>query len=584
MQNEGGNAILVNKALGRGGVAASCPITTNASEKISAWIDGVSVSPTASNTLKPAWQVLTLKLSGAFAIEGLGFCANSAGDNGGQNYAEIIFVDQELSERQRQTIEVYLAEKWGLKNQYSYPAWVQSFATVYGTGTVKLEADATLGGAFKGSVDLNGNDLVIDGTALPPTDAAIDTTNLEGWYDPDLAGRYSEGVATIGYTLAAGGTTNVVQMPSPRMYNLWDRLREWKTGDYLVYGQPQRAPWLDKSARAFGPARNWMVFENQQDPLPSGLISGNIANGKVLRFSKIVNETTGAGDGGTYQQAMQTLFMVQDSVNGGGHPFADGVNVNSPVLYKQRIGAASAVGQPIYPSGSDGILTQGLTCIDGREVDGTTESFGARPEVLTVVPTNTFNMVAIGQLGNSENMVNGHHEVIGEIMIYNRKLEAAERKVVEAYLSYKWLGIANAGYSALTDATVTGAGKVTATSAALLPKFAAGFTGTVSVPLADGLAFTLATADNATTVEGALDFGGGALEIPAGVTSLTVSVAASGAKPHSGSYKLIGWAAKPAVTWNLSLDGWTREQCALRVADDGLYLDLERLGMTVIVR
>ena len=280
--------------------------------------------------------------------------------------------------------------------------------------------------------------------------------------------------------------------------------------------------------------------------------------------------------------------MVIDSRRGGGNPFFDGSNVNTDdgVVKKRNQKRAS---DPIYPSGTGAMLTGGKTYLDGIEVDGTKQGYSARTEVLSVVPNGNYPLLSFAMLSNSEGEKlcgddKSFAEIEGEILLWTRALPDDERKVVEAYLSYQWLGIVNAGYSALTDATVTGAGKVTAASAALLPKFAAGFTGTVSVPLDDGLVFTLATVDQATTVVGALDFGGGALEIPAGVTALTVSVAASGAKPRSGSYKLIGWTAKPAVTWNLSLDGWTREQCALRVADDGLYLDLERLGMTVIVR
>lgn len=552
---------------------------------MTAWVDGQPISSpgTATHVLNGGWQVITLGVNGN-SVHGLGYSTSSGSDNGGQNYAEIIFVDQELTERQRQTIEIYLAEKWGLEDTYHYPEWAkQRFATVYGTGTVKLEADAKLGGAFKGTVDLNGNDLVIDGAALPPTEAAIDTTALEGWYDPDAEGKTREsGPTRLDLISLDGSVTNknaYTIQPELNMIDLIDRNREKTEGSIHLYGQPQRAPWLNTSARAYGPARKWMEFSNLAT-VDQTLYKG-VSDGKVLRFSKVNN--AGKLDGNTYQQPMQTLFMVQDSVNGGGHPFADGTTVNAPVLYKSRTGMKSAVGQPIYPTGTADILTKGLTCIDGREVDGLTESFGARPEVLTVVPTEMFTMVAIGQLNNSENKTDGHHEVIGEIMIYNRKLEAAERKVVEAYLSYKWLGLANEGYSDLTAATVTGAGKVTAANAALLPKFGAGFTGTVAVPLADGLAFTLVT-DTATTVSGAIDLGGGALEIPAGTTSISISVAKSGAKPKAGSYKLIGWVSKPTVTWNLSLDGWTRESTALRVANDGLYLDLEKVGMTVIVR
>ena len=588
----GGDALLAGNAkLVRAGTThshqASDAILASNDLSAEVWLDGTAVDPVTTGFNRD-WQVVTLFTPASdgkgTTFNGLGFATNGGNDNGGQRYAEIILVNDDLTERQRQSIEIYLAEKWGLADKYHYPDWAKDpFATVYGAGTVKLEADAKLGGAFKGTVDLNGNDLVIDGAALPPTEEAINTTALEGWYDPDAEGKTREaGPARLDLVPLDGSETiknGYTIQPELNMIDLIDRVREKTEGSLHLYGQPQRAPWLNDVSRGFGPRRKWMEFSNL-DTIDLTRYK-KVSDGKVLRFSKV--NRAGSLDGNTYQQPMQTLFMVQDSVNGGGHPFADGENVNSPVLYKQRTGTASAVGQPIYPAGTADVLTKGQTYVDGREVDGLTESFGARPEVLTVVPTETFNVVAIGQLGNSENIKGGNTEVIGEVMIYNRKLEAAERKVVEAYLSYKWLGLANEGYSDLTAATVTGVGKVTAASAALLPKFAADFTGTVSVPLADGLAFTLAT-DTATTVVGALDLGGGALEIPSGTTSIDISVAKSGAKPKAGSYKLIGWTSKPTVTWNLTLDGWTRESTALRVADDGLYLDLEKVGMTVLIR
>ena len=533
---------------------------------MTAWVDGQPISNpgTATHVLNGGWQVITLGVNGN-SVHGLGYSTSSGSNNGGQNYAEIICIEQEITEKQRQTIEIYLAEKWGLADKYHYPDWAkQRFATVYGTGTVKLEADAKLGGAFKGTVDLNGKDLVIDGAALPPTDAAVDTTDCVGWFDPDDA-------TTCSYV------ENAAKSPSTRLMWLYDRLGK-DDGRYALTGaQKERAPWIDESAHGFGPVRRWVDYSN-------GEISNKGSDGNTLRFRLMKN---GSGTGNVVSNEFKTIIMVQDSARGGGQPFLDGENVLAAgrPLYKER--KLQACSSPIYPSGTSAVLTDGQTYLDGQAVDGTTTGFNGRGEVLSVIPNGKYAPVCFAHLKNSENIAlraDSYAEIQGEILMWNRVLDETERKVVEAYLSYKWLGLANEGYSDLTAATVTGAGKVTAASAALLPKFAAGFTGTVSVPLDDGLAFTLATVDQATTVEGALDFGGGALEVPAGVTALTVSVAASGAKPHSGSYKLIGWAAKPAVTWNLSLDGWTREQCALRVADDGLYLDLERLGMTVIVR
>ena len=569
--NGGGGALLGGNAkFVRGGTAAAHvaadPIFATNETGAKVWLDGAEVDPTKSGFTRD-WQVVTVDFrSTSNAFDGLGYgSSNNSGDNGGQNYAEIILVDQELSERQRQTIEIYLAEKWGLNGQYNYPDWAKSqFATVYGAGTVNLEADATLGGAFKGTVILNGNDLVIDGVALPPTATAIDTTDCVGWFDPDDA-------TTCSYVNQAD------KNPSERLMWLYDRLGK-ADGRYALTGnQSSRSPWIDASAHGFGPVRRWVDYSNDE-------VTGGGQDGNTLRFRLMQG---GAGTGNVVSNAFKTLIMVQDSTRGGGQPFVDGNNVlgaGSRLYAERREKAASS---PIYPSGTSAVLTGGRTYLDGVEVDGSTTGFSGHDEILTVVPNGKYAPVCFAYLYNSQGFASraeSYGECQGEILMWDRVLGDAERKVAEAYLAYKWQGLANEGYSALTEATVTGAGMVTAASTALLPKFDANFSGLVSVPLDKGLAFTLATDGAATTVEGALDLGGGALEIPAGVSAIDVSIAKSGTKPKAGSYKLIGWATKPAVTWNLSLDGWTHENCALRAADDGLYLDLGNLGMLLIFR
>ena len=98
----------------------------------------MKVDPTANNLLNGGWQVITLDIKGN-AVKGLGFeSADGSGNCGGQNYAEVIFVSDELTDAQRQNVEIYLAEKWGLAGQYHYPSGYAPsprLATVYGTGT-----------------------------------------------------------------------------------------------------------------------------------------------------------------------------------------------------------------------------------------------------------------------------------------------------------------------------------------------------------------------------------------------------------------------------------------------------------------
>lgn len=571
---KGGGASLLggNAAFVRGGTEkahqASDPIFAENTAGARVWLDGTEVDPTTSGFTRD-WQVVTVDFGSANnAFNGLGYGKNYQTDNGGQQYAEIILFAEELTDEQRQIVEIYLAKKWGLKDQYNFSDWAADrFATVYGTGTVELETDATLGGAFRGTVNLNGHDLAIDGTALPPTAAAIDTTDCVGWFDPDDATTCST-------------TVNANLNPKDRLMWVYDQLGK-ADGRYALTGlQSSRAPWIDTVAHGFGPVRRWIDYSNGED-------TGD--DGNTLRFRLMQG---GVGTGNVVSNAFKTLIMVQDSTRGGGQPFVDGPNVlgGTPRLYARRTvydKTLTSASSPIYPDGSSTVLTGGRTYLDGVSVDGTKAGFNGRDEVLSVIPNGDYAPVCFAHLYNSQKTAkreDSHGEIHGEILMWNRVLDDAERKSAEAYLAYKWQGLANEGYSALTEATVTGSGAVTAASATLLPKFDRNFTGTVSVPLVDGLAFSLATEGGVTTAEGVLELGGGELVVPAGLTTVEVSVAAVGTTPRSGMYRLVGWTKKPMLAWKLTLQDWTHKSCKLRVENDGLYLDIPKAGLAIILR
>ena len=544
------------------------------------WVDGTSVSPTQANVLNGGWQVITLELGRSIQIAGLG-AGKMGSDHGGQNYAEIIFVNQELTEKQRQTIEIALAEKWGLSGQYAYPEWAtEAVSTIYGSsGTVRLETNARLSGAFAGTIDLNGKSLEIVGDNLPPDASAVSTSHMVGWYDSDENGMTKEGTGTFpAKQVSDGASVNLPKDPATRLNILWNRLNDsYNIGDYALYGQLARAPYLNDTARGIGPVRKWMDFANLTSPSTE---YASVENGNVLRFSEINNATTGATAGNTCQQSMRTIMMVQDSVRGGGQPFADGANVNKPVLYASRTGSNAAPGAPIYPSGTHTILTEGRTYLDGNEVDGTEMSFAGRPEVLTVIPTNTFNVVAIGQLGNSQgkSVADGNTtaEIIGEIMMWDCALDDASRQIAEAYLSWKWLGTTTAGYSALTNATVTGAGAVTVANATLLPKFSDGCTADVT--LSDGnMAFVL----ERDVLTGARELGSATLHLPA---SCVITIACT-ARPVAGNYALLTCGGiTDGTTFSLSASGPGSDNLSLVQTDGGLVLHVVQKGIVISFR
>lgn len=557
-QKGGGNNIFggATHALKRSSSALSAPLTSNATVigKGRAWVDGRSVRLDQPNVLNGGWQVITLELKKTIEVAALG-------QGGGMDYAEIIVFEDSITDRQRQDIEIYLAEKWGLADQYDYQAAGRvkntgKTATVYGTGTVRLDAPATLSGAFAGTIDLNGQSLTLEGAGLPPDDTSIITNDCTGWFDPERMDLMVEG--------NLGGRT-----PQKRITRLYDRCG--KEDGRFCLAERSRAPWRHVSARRFGPARNWMDFSNTNS-VPTTNNDGNL-----FQFRPMKN---GDGLAGMWTNVCRTIILAQDSVHGGGQPFVDGNSVlpaAASMKYKERVGKTAS--SPIYPSGTDGLLTKGRTYLDGIEVDGTTQGFNGRGEILTVIPTNEYGFLCFDHLYNSEKKSYDQctSAIHGEILMWNRALDDAERKRVEAYLSWKWLGLVNEGYSALTNATVTGAGTVRAASLAVLPKFAADCAATVDVA-ADALAFHYAAA----SVVDAKDLGGATLALPA-ATAVTVSFAE---KPVPGDYQLLSCGAGlSATTFSLSTAG-ALGSCTVSLAktDTALVLRVNASGTVIIVR
>ena len=145
---------------------------------------------------------------------------------------------------------------------------------------------------------------------------------------------------------------------------------------------------------------------------------------------------------------------------------------------------------------------------------------------------------------------------------------------------HKWLGTVNEGYGVYTNVTLHGAGSVSLASGAQMPRFAADFSGAVSLP-ASSLAFAI----RGDAVEGALDFGGGTLSLPAACTlNVTFDPA-----PRTGVYRLVsaGGLAIP-VEWTLnvtSASGSTRRRtCRVVVTDGNVDLHVDPAGISVSFR
>lgn len=531
------------------------------------WLDGAEVDPTKTG-FSGGWQVVTIDFgSTSAAFTGLGYGEQSSEDNGGQAYAEVILVDEELTDRQRQTVEIYLAEKWGLSDRYVCPD--DARAAVYGDGTVNLVSDMALSGAFAGVLNLNGHTLTIDGVAPPPTEADIDTTGMTGWYDPEAAG------ALVRETSSA----QKPKSPAERVLWLYDRRASATAMDglhALTAVTVDRGPWVDASAHGFGSVRNWLDYSNVAYVDWANTAADKIYNGNTLRF-RVAQDGTWTGN--VVSNAFRTLVMAQDSKYGGGQPFVDGNSVNpsaAATLYKVRAGQTAEA--PIYPAGTADVLTKGVTRLDGVPVDGATQGFRGRPEVLSVQPDGAYAPVCFDFISNSERRygADSRAAVQGEILMWDRKLDAAELETVEAYLSWKWLGLTAPGFVALTDAVVSGAGTVRAASLAVLPRMAADSTATVEVTSA-----RLAFACEKGVLSGAKDLGGARLRLP---PACTVEVSFAGSL-RAGDYPLVSCGGGlAATTFTLTPSVYRGKELSLVPADGSLVLRVAPRGGLFIIR
>ena len=80
---------------------------------------------------------------------------------------------------------------------------------------------------------------------------------------------------------------------------------------------------------------------------------------------------------------------------------------------------------------------------------------------------------------------------------------------------------------------------------------------------------------------GFFDVKGGTLSVGEGACTVTVTAPNRVAK---GLYKLIGWTVVPEVTFTLASDTVKGKPAVLKVEDDGLYVELQAKGLTLLIK
>lgn len=529
----------------RGGGTPDDPVTTNETHAL--WLNGAAVVPNETK-FSGGWDILSIETKD-LTLTGLGYPGgNGQSEQGGQNYAEILFFTNELTSVQRENAERYLAHKWGLESKYA--ARQRSARLMGSAGTVAVKGgydSVKLSGTFAGTLALDGAEVEIADDVRPPTDEEIPSDGRIGWFDPDNA---------LGVTISGEKVTT-----------LWNEGVANSANRHLM-SSGGRAPHPLMSARGFGSERRWVDYNDPYLPVqPSN-------NGNVLRVRTHDGESMGEAD--TPFENVRTVVMVQDSVRGGGAPFMTAVlgvpqrttdNFTSNKLFNAS--------KTAVPNAYLNAETR-LNGIDSPAAEG---FFGA-PEVYSVVASENMTVGAFANLYNSQtDKYNG--EIQGEILMYSRALAGTELANVEAYLMNKWLNVLPAGYGDLSGATLTGSGKVSAAKWSQLPKIGADFAGTVSAAsVGDGLAFSIGTDG---TVAGAILAPDATLSLPA---TCAATVTLPDARLAAGEYVLVDCKGWGETEWTLTVvdPRSGRRQTSTSIGADRIVLKVESPGMVLLFR
>lgn len=560
---QGGGKAMLGTVEGYGNLAradSQVSLAWTAYDGFSLVADGRNTMP-KNNHPSGGWQIVSLDMSATNTYVNAIGRHQADSQSGGQNYAEVIFFRERPTPAERYACELYLAEKWGLTEQYRPRG--ASVATLTGRSQAKVELwncdfptfndndEITVDGDFAGTVTIpEGRTLVVADKPAPPTEADVPSENRLSWFDPSFAGALS----LYDYDTCRGGVRYLYNRTLDAVSQSWTMC----ANDYESTGKPYngRYPFVVEESRggvAAAPVMPWMDFSKQ-------------GTGDTLS-NTLRSHTTPAVGGSSTMMNIRQGFMVLDTSKGGGSPIGDTVGFSKNIKYRDHGGAVAA--DPIWAAGNTAAAAMEGTWLDTTAVDGTTHGFNGCGEVLSFTTKNTLGVAFMGYY----NVGKGNEkEVMGESIFYTAPLSDADRLTVQEYLMYKWFGDLRGKYSDLSKATVAGAGTVRVSSLDRLPILADGFTG--AVQFAGPVVFTVGETK---AVSCALDLS------KAG--TVTVNVPAS---VDAGAYLLVsapgGVTGLDGVTLVLSdtAPGYFRYRLA--ATEEGLALVVKPTGLGIFIR
>ena len=485
--------------------------------------NGVDVAEPTQTPLTGGWQLIGFTCDGV-TVNNIGqyMSYNDASGNGKQVYGEILLFDEIPPEADRMAAESYLAKKWNLPYG-DEPVDDDSNSvdlTLLGSGTMELSRSVSVtNGLFSGTVDLNGYRMTLSTNALPFTEATVPAADRALWIDPSLSGAVVLGDNTdkpteVAYIYSRDNAGLLTADGNP-----------YVVSPIAANGGTDRRVRVVGGARANGTAATWLEFTD-------GYGNDNAGN-HLLVAEKLPAQIPAAyTDSKVFANiAAKSAFFVLDTTKGGGTVVATAANGTTGSF---RTRGSSTQPKPIWPNTNADDVKNAPTYLDGVQVNGATDTFSLRPEVLSfsLPEESEATMKVFGFSGTTATEKPTNDEIMGEWILYTKVQSEETRKAIEAYLMLKWLGKLRDGFSDFRGMTVTGAGKLAMSSPDYLPTLDAGFTGTLEFSQTTW-AFTLPTDGGAAAVD-AVDLSGRTVALPAAVT---VDIDMTGAKV--GTYSLL---------------------------------------------
>ena len=557
-QQGGGKAMLGGGSFARAGYGLENPVCQTAPANTAIWLDGQEINPTTT-CFNGGWQIVSVVGSAAATVDYIGWNTQYQ-DAGGQNYAEILFFTNNVTGVQRQQVEAYLAEKWGISTYQSESTAVIPLRAEGRTGSVVVGADAAveLRGTYAGNLTVDGYLAISE--PQPWTAEDVPTAGLVDWYDGDDTNSL--------YLTSASGFSNIVTRQYPR-----GKTQATMTSGYYLWGANNRQPFAVKAARGLGVERTWIDY-NHPEGYPKGSSDGN-----VLRF--IPYDKSGSS-GNAVAQTFRTVLVALDSCNGGGTVIGSNVGGSSGDFRRRN---PEVLTTAIWPDVCSANVKNGVTRLNGEVVNRTVGLTGA-PEVLTLTAAGDVSALCVDTYYSTESSGGATGTAVakgivhGEMLMYDSELDADVLANLEAYLMGKWTGVLPAGWSDLREATVTaGTGTVSAV-AAKLPKFGDGFLGTVAVPDA---AFEFTFDGAAGAVPDAFVARGATLDLPAAVAVTVNCTNMQGAQATSVPLFDVAGFANP-VAWTFTATNAGNKRLLLHEENGKLMLDLLDAGTMIIFR